>query len=218
MAEGFANEAGKMIVERMIAVIHENRAYLSEIDGKIGDGDHGINMEKGFQLTKQRLEDDMSMSEALKTLGRTLVMEIGGSMGPLYGQFYKAMAKASAEHEEINAAVFAEMLDAAYEAIRKLGDAKPGDKTLVDTLDPATTALRDAVEGGKSFSEALDEMVAAAEKGWQSTEDMVSKIGRSSRLGERSRGVLDAGATSCYLMLKSMAQNAKQLAAQPAGA
>ena len=218
MAESFSNAKGRIVVEGLIDTIHENRAYLSEIDGKIGDGDHGINMEKGFQLTKQRLEDGMSMSDALKTLGRTLVMEIGGSMGPLYGQFYKAMAKASAEHEEINAAVFAEMLDAAYEAIRKLGDAKPGDKTLVDTLDPATTALREAVEAGKSFSEALDDMVAAAEKGWQSTEEMVAKIGRSSRLGERSRGVLDAGATSCYLMLNSIATSAKELAGQPAGA
>lgn len=212
MADSFSNANGRVVVDRLIDTIHENRAYLSEIDGKIGDGDHGINMDKGFQLTKSRLEDDMSMSDALKTLGRTLLMEIGGSMGPLYGQFFKAMAKSSAQQEEIDASVFAEMLDAAYGAIRKLGEAKPGDKTLVDTLDPAAEAIKKAVEGGKGFSEALDDMVSAAEHGWQSTEEMVAKIGRSSRLGERSRGVLDAGATSCYLMLKSMASSAKELA------
>jgi phosphoenolpyruvate---glycerone phosphotransferase subunit DhaL len=154
----------------------------------------------------------MGMSDALKVLGRTLLLEIGGSMGPLYGQYYKAMAKASKDAQEIDAAVFASMLEAAYEAIRALGEAKPGDKTLVDTLDPATAALRGAVDAGQSFAEALDAMVAGAEKGWKSTEDMVAKIGRSSRLGERSRGVLDAGATSCYLMLKSMAETAKELA------
>ncbi len=212
MAEQFRNADGRVIVERLIELIHENRAYLSEIDGKIGDGDHGINMDKGFQLTKERLEEGMGMSDALKTLGRTLLLEIGGSMGPLYGQFYKAMAKASKDAEEVTATTFADMLEAAYEAIRALGEAKPGDKTLVDTLDPATDALRQAVTMGRSFSEALDDMVAAAEKGWKSTEDMVAQIGRSSRLGERSRGVLDAGATSCYFMLKSMADTAKELA------
>ncbi len=212
MAESFKNSDGRVIVERLIEVIHENRAYLSEIDGKIGDGDHGINMDKGFQLTKERLEDGMGMSDALKTLGRTLLLEIGGSMGPLYGQYYKAMAKASKDAEEVDASTFADMLEAAYEAIRALGEAKPGDKTLVDTLDPATSALRQAVDNGAGLGEALDAMVAAAETGWKSTEDMVAQIGRSSRLGERSRGVLDAGATSCYLMLKSMAGTAKELA------
>ncbi len=217
MAKSFKNSDGRVVVERLIEVIHENRAYLSEIDGKIGDGDHGINMDKGFLLTKERLEEEMSMSDALKTLGRTLLLEIGGSMGPLYGQFYKAMAKASRDAEDVDGATFADMLEAAYEAIRKLGEAKPGDKTLVDTLDPAAAALRSAVDRGADLPEALDEMVAAAEKGWQSTEDMVAQIGRSSRLGERSRGVLDAGATSCYLMLKSMAETAKELSGAAAG-
>jgi len=212
MAESFKNAEGRVVVERLIEVIHENRAYLSEIDGKIGDGDHGINMDKGFQMTKERLEEGMGMSDALKTLGRTLLMEIGGSMGPLYGQFYKAMAKASKDAEEIDAAVLADMLDAAYEAIRALGEAKPGDKTLVDTLDPAAAALRAKVDAGAGLEESLDAMVAAAETGWKSTEDMVAQIGRSSRLGERSRGVLDAGATSCYLMLKSIAETTKELA------
>ncbi len=212
MAEKFYNTAGRVIVDRLIDVIHENRAYLSEIDGKIGDGDHGINMDKGFQMTKERLEEDMNMSDALKTLGRTLLMEIGGSMGPLYGQYYKAMARASKDAEEIGADTFADMLESAYEAIRALGEAKPGDKTLVDTLAPATSAVRAAVDEGKSLTESLDAMVAAAEAGWKSTEDMVAKIGRASRLGERSRGVVDAGATSCYLMLKSIAETAKELA------
>lgn len=212
MGESFSNAAGLPVVERLIAIIHENREYLSEIDGKIGDGDHGINMDKGFQLTATRLEAGMSMSEGLRILGRTLLLEIGGSMGPLYGQFFKAMAKVSKDAEEIDAPVCAAMIEAAYEAIQELGDAKPGDKTLVDTLDPAVTAMRGAVEQGASLHDALDTMVSAAETGWQSTEDMVAKIGRSSRLGERSRGVLDAGATSCYLMLKGFAETAQELA------
>ena len=211
MSNSFANANGRVVVDRLIAVIREHKAYLSEIDGKIGDGDHGINMDKGFQLTATRLEDGMSMSEALRVLGRTLLLEIGGSMGPLYGQFFKAMAAASKEAEQVDASVVRAMLEAAYAAIRELGEAKPGDKTLVDTLDPAVAAIAAAVDRGAGLGEALDAMVAAAETGWKSTEDMVAQVGRSSRLGERSRGVLDAGATSCFLMLQSMADTMKEL-------
>ncbi len=213
MDNSFANADGRIIVDRLIDIIHENREYLSDIDGKIGDGDHGINMDKGFQLTASRLEDGMGMSDALKLLGRTLLLEIGGSMGPLYGKYYKAMARESKDVNEITTAVFADMLEAAYAAIRDLGEAEPGDKTIVDTLAPAASAMRKSVEDGLGFSEALDAMLRAAETGWKSTENMVARIGRSSRLGERSRGVLDAGATSCYLMLKTMSETMKELAA-----
>ena len=212
MAEGFANEKGKIIVERMIAVIHENRARLSEIDGAIGDGDHGVNMDKGFSLVEKEIAgEEMSMSDALKTLGRTLVMEIGGSMGPLYGSMFRKMARASRDEETVTAQTLAAMLEAASEAVRELGEAKPGDKTIVDTLDPATRAVRETADNGAELHAAVDAMVAAAERGWKSTEDMVAKIGRSARLGERSRGTLDAGATSCYLLLKSMGETMIEL-------
>lgn len=214
MADGFANAAGKIIVERMIAVIHENRAFLSEIDGAIGDGDHGVNMDKGFTLVEREIEgEEMSMSDALKTLGRTLVMEIGGSMGPLYGSMFRKMARASRDEESVTAQTLAEMLESAYESVRELGDAKPGDKTIVDTLDPASTAAREAADGGAGLDATIDAMIEAAERGWKSTEDMVAKIGRSARLGERSKGTLDAGATSCYLLLKTMGETMKELAA-----
>jgi dihydroxyacetone kinase-like protein len=210
---GFKNSDGKVVVERMVAVIQENRAYLSEIDGAIGDGDHGINMSKGFSLASEEIGDkDASFSEALKTLGRTLVMEIGGAMGPLYGSMFKQMARASKGCDEIDVATLAAMLEAAYEGVRELGNAKPGDKTLVDTLDPAVNAVREAASTGAAFDQAVDAMIAAAEAGWRSTENMVARVGRSARLGERSRGVLDAGATSCYLLLKSMGESMKELA------
>ena len=213
MAAGFPNSSGKVIVERMIQVIHDNRAYLSEIDGAIGDGDHGINMDKGFTLVEKEIEgQELSMSDALKTLGRTLVMEIGGSMGPLYGSMFRKMARASRDEEQVTVSTVKAMMEAAYESVRELGDAKPGDKTLVDTLDPAVNAVNEAAGRGASLDEAIDGMIAAAETGWKSTEDMVAKIGRSARLGERSRGTLDAGATSCYLLLKSMGETMKELA------
>ena len=202
----FLNKDGRVIVDNLIVTIQENTAYLSEIDGAIGDGDHGINMNKGFTLCQERLEGkDVDVSTALNTLGRILLMEIGGSMGPLYGTFFREMAKACKGKDAINAQVFLEMLQAAIAGIQSLSQAKVGDKTLMDTLIPALTTYENALKAEKSFSDALQTMTAAAEAGKNSTKDMVAKIGRSSRLGERSRGVLDAGATSCWLILRSMA-------------
>ena len=211
---GFKNAEGKLIVERMIGVIHENRAWLSEIDGAIGDGDHGVNMDKGFTLAEQEMADlQMSMSDALKMLGRTLLMKIGGSMGPLYGSMFKSMAKAAKDAETVDAGILMEMLTAGHTAVAELGEAKIGDKTMVDTLEPAMVAVSEAVTGGADLARAVDSMIAAAEVGWKSTEDFVARIGRAARLGERSRGTVDPGATSCYLLLKAMGEAMKELSA-----
>lgn len=204
--EGFFNQEGKDIVEGMIRVIQENKAYLSDIDGLIGDGDHGINMNKGFTMCQERIAGvDMSFSEALKTLGRVLMMEIGGSMGPLYGTVFTEMARVIKKSEVVDREAFGAMLAAALTGLYELGGAKVGDKTLMDVMIPAEAAYRAALAEGKDFKGCLVAMKAAAEAGWLSTKDLVAKIGRASRLGERSRGVLDAGATSCNLLLATMA-------------
>lgn len=200
------NAEGSPVVEHIITTIQENAAYLSEIDGAIGDGDHGINMKKGMTLCQEQLAGkQVDLTTALKTLGRVLLTEIGGAMGPLYGTFFREMAKASQGKEQMNAQVFLDMLNAALSGVQGLGNAKVGDKTLIDTLVPAIEAYKAALNDGKSFQDALEDMKGAAEKGKESTKDLVAKVGRSSRLGERSRGVLDAGATSCWLILCAMA-------------
>ena len=102
------------------------------------------------------------------------------------------------------------MLHAGLEGIQSIGEAKVGDKTLIDTLAPAIAAFDAAIGAGKSFADALDDLVVAAEKGRDSTIDLVAKIGRASRLGERSRGVLDAGATSCAIILSELSSGARQ--------
>lgn len=212
--ESFKNAEGKSIVLDLITTIHNNVAYLSEVDGAIGDGDHGINMDKGFSKTREILGDRaLSLSESLSELSSELMDGIGGSMGPLYGTFFMEMADASEGHAEIDKAIFGQMLANAMSGIQDIGSAKRGDKTLLDTLIPAEEAFRTAVANGKSFSQALKEMRSAAEAGKDSTRDMVAKIGRASRLGERSRGVLDAGATSCYLILNSLTESISRLLA-----
>ncbi|EJJ29408.1 dihydroxyacetone kinase subunit DhaL [Rhizobium sp. CF142] len=202
----FRNAKSGDIILSLADRIIENRAYLSEIDGKIGDGDHGVNMAKGFGMAAERVKGaDMSLAEALDTLGTVLMTEIGGSMGPLYGVMFTQFAETIEKSDAIDAATFSTMLHNGLDGIQAIGSAKVGDKTLLDTLVPAISAFDSAIGSGKSFGEALQALVAAAEAGRDSTRDLVAKIGRASRLGERSLGVLDAGATSCALILKSLA-------------
>lgn len=207
----FENASAGDIVLSIADRIIENRAYLSEIDGKIGDGDHGVNMAKGFGMAADRIRgNDMSLATAFDTLGTVLMTEIGGSMGPLYGVMFTQFAETIEKSSAIDARTFSAMLSNGLDGIQSIGSAKVGDKTLLDTLVPAIKAFDAANADGKPFPEALDALVVAAEKGRDSTRDLVAKIGRASRLGERSVGVLDAGATSCALILKALALGAKQ--------
>lgn len=128
-------------------------------------------------------------------------------MGPIYGTVLINMSEQAEDAERIDLPLFIKMLESGIEGLYEIVDARPGDKTLVDTLHPALVALREANCSGRSFSEALEEMKTAAEAGKESTRDLTAKYGRSSRLGERSRGVLDAGAVSCCIMLKAMASS-----------
>ena len=207
----FKNADAGIIVDQLIKTIQEQRDYLSEIDGKIGDGDHGINMNKGFTMCEDKLKGKTyNLSEGLSILGETLLDDIGGSMGPLYGMLFDEMAMACEDAEEIDAEVFGEMVTNAVEGLQEISPAKVGDKSLIDTLVPAKEAFIAAKEEGKEFAQCLEAMNEAAEKGWQSTKDLVAKIGRASRLGERSRGVLDAGATSCYFIVTGIGKAATQ--------
>ncbi|URK89261.1 dihydroxyacetone kinase subunit L (plasmid) [Rhizobium sp. RCAM05350] len=206
----FSNAAAGTIVFSLADRIIENRAYLSEIDGKIGDGDHGVNMAKGFGMAAERLKGkDASLADALDTLGTVLMTEIGGSMGPLYGVMFMEFAEKLQGVEAVDAKTYSTMLHAGLEGIQSIGSAKVGDKTLIDTLVPAVEAFDEATTAGKSFGDALEALAAAAEAGRDSTLNLVAKIGRASRLGERSLGVLDAGATSCAIILKELSLGAR---------
>lgn len=210
---GIDLDATTQIVPELVKAIVNAREWLSEIDGKIGDGDHGINMAKGFAQCGERLgSTPPDMGEGLRILSDVLMAGIGGSMGPLYGRFFEGMAQCLKDVRFVDAKLFGQMLDAALAGINSLGNARVGDKTLVDTLQPALEAFSKALSDGKNFAEALNAMSEAAEKGRDSTINLVARIGRASRLGERSRGVLDAGATSCCLILQTMAKTLKPLA------
>lgn len=202
-------EAG-MLVREMIETIIENRQYLSDIDGLIGDGDHGINMAKGFSGCARRLDamgrKALHLPSAFSQLSEALMDDIGGSMGPLYGKFFAALALTLEPYQAMDAALFGEALANAVSQVQLMGNAQVGDKTLIDTLVPALHAYHAQLAAQADFAQALVAMTAAAEAGRDSTKAMQARIGRSARLGSRSIGVLDAGATSCFLILQSMAQ------------
>jgi dihydroxyacetone kinase-like protein len=200
------NNAGKPVLLKVVAAIQQNKDYLGEVDGLIGDGDHGMNMNKGFTIFGEEIKDrDISFTEGLDELGNVLFSQIGGSMGPIYGTIFMTMAETGGKFDEIDLPAFAAMLSSALSALQEIVQAQVGDKTLVDTLSPAVDVMQNAAKDGKNFVDALKEMKAAAEQGRDSTKDLVAKFGRSSRLGERSRGVLDAGSVSCCLILCAMA-------------
>lgn len=212
MKDSFTQEQGAVIVDEMIVAIQQNKQYLSDIDGAIGDGDHGINMNKGFTLCREALDANPgNLSYSLNTLGKILLVKIGGSMGPLYGKFFLSFGKDLLPHDEIGKEEFLSALKAALSSLQAISPAKVGDKTLMDVLIPATEAMKNAVAAGSTFCEALGAMSKAATEGRDSTIDMVAKLGRSSRLGERSRGVMDAGSASCCLILNTMADTIVKL-------
>lgn len=207
------NADGKPVLLKMVKAIQENKAYLGEVDGLIGDGDHGMNMNKGFSVFEERFgNEEFTFTEGLDELGMILLNEIGGSMGPIYGTIFMDMAEAGEDLEYIGLSEFSELLDAGLKGLQEIVEAQVGDKTLVDTLSPAVDSLKDSVKTAKEYKAALDDMYAAAIAGRDSTKNMVAKFGRSSRLGERSRGVPDAGAVSCCILLCAMAEGIKEAA------
>ena len=213
-------EAAGGLVLDLVEVIHQNRQRLSAIDGAIGDGDHGVNMDKGFSQCGAKLAALPALPglpQAFEMLALTLMDDIGGSMGPLYGSFFLAWSEALMAHRTMDARLFSDAFSQAVAAVAEMGGAQVGDKTLMDTLVPARDAYADALAEGRTFSHALGAMVLAAEAGMESTRALQARIGRAARLGERSIGVLDAGATSCFLILHCIGQATEsRLQGQPA--
>ncbi len=209
MSEKFNNNSGKSVLFKIVEGIQENKDFLGEVDGKIGDGDHGMNMNKGFTLFKNTyVNSEITFADGLYELGFILINEIGGSMGPIYGTFFMKMGdKLNATGVELmDVSNFTDGMEAGLNGVKEIVEAEVGDKTFMDTLVPAINALKESVlKDNADFTKALNNMVENAKIGRDSTKNLVAKFGRSSRLGERSIGVLDAGASSFYIILERMA-------------
>lgn len=213
MRTEFSNQEGSQIVDRIIATIQRNKEYLSEVDSHGGDGDHGINMNKGFTFARQELDElpSYTMSDGLKVISHVLVNQIGGSMGPLYGSFFRGLSVASRKSETITNELMLEMLKKAYKNLSDLTDAKVGDKSLIDVLAPTVETYEKTLNADGSFNECLSQSLTAAQSGLEATKEIPAKIGRASRIGDRSIGFQDAGATSCYLIIEAMVNTINEL-------
>lgn len=193
-------------LQAFAAELEENKNYLTELDAAIGDADHGINMERGFKKAIAQLSSaaDKDIGSILKTVSMSLISSVGGASGPLYGTLFLRASTAVTGKQELTNAELASLLQAGLDGVLQRGKAQLGDKTMIDTLSPAVKAFQQAVDTGENALTAMQQAVISAEQGMKDTIPMLAKKGRASYLGERSIGHQDPGATSAYLLLKSL--------------
>ncbi len=183
--------------------------YLTQLDAAIGDGDHGTNMRRGFDAVDKALAgqgEGTPPGRLLIVAGKTLVATVGGASGPLWGSALRRAGRALGDSESFDGDQLALALDAAIEGVIELGAASPGDKTMVDALMPAATAMHEALESGASFDAATRAAADAARSGAEATVPMQARKGRASYLGERSIGHQDPGATSASIILAALSR------------
>ncbi|MBV7599978.1 dihydroxyacetone kinase subunit DhaL [Aeromonas sp. sia0103] len=192
-------------------IFTEQRDYLTALDTDIGDGDHGLNMQRGFTKVAEKLPAvaDKDIGQVLKTTGMTLLSSVGGASGPLYGTFFIRAAASADACQSLTLSQLGKMLADGVEGIVSRGRAEPGDKTMCDAWWPALAALQLAQQQALPLAEALDKAVVAAAAGAEATIQMQARKGRASYLGERSIGHQDAGATSTLLLLTALRDRAR---------
>lgn len=184
------------MADRIVA----KKDYLCEVDANIGDGDHGIGMAQSFTKAKDKLlaKTDADISGDLKAFGMGIMAGGGGASGALFSSIYLEGAKVMAGKDEMSPADLAAWWRAGLEAVKARGKAQPGDKTMVDALEPAVAAMEANASAG--FAAQLAAAASAADAGVEATKGMIAGQGRSRYAGERSLGQQDAGATSVALL------------------
>nr|WP_273842449.1 dihydroxyacetone kinase subunit DhaL [Rubrobacter calidifluminis] len=195
------------VVRAMAAAVEEHRQELTRLDSKIGDGDHGTNMHRGFQAALERLETDApsTPSDVLKAVSMALISKVGGAAGPLYGTAFLRASSALSGKEEPDASDAVEAMEAALAGIKQRGKAEVGDKTMVDALEPAVEAARKEAGSSGDVGRVLRAAAEAAAQGAESTVPLAARRGRASYLGQRAAGHKDPGAASMHLLLDAAA-------------
>jgi len=188
----------KDLIETVATRIIDHAEELTDLDKAIGDGDHGLNMKRGFEEVLATLDETANKTppDALKTIGTTLVMKVGGASGPLYGTFFMALGKAIAA--DADAAPLAGVFGEAVDAVKKRGKSNAGQKTMLDVLVPVHEALARSDEGD------IGRLRGVAHQAAEATVPMLATKGRASFLGERSIGHMDPGARSSALAIEAV--------------
>lgn len=193
------------ILAKIADDMERNKDYLTELDSAIGDGDHGVTMTRGFRAVKDALSEwkGEDIGTVLVKAGMTLSNAAGSTIGAFVAMAFTKAGKQVAGKRQISLAELSAMAHAAEDSIRERGKAKPGDKTMLDTIVPAVKALDESIGNGASLMEALENVRQAAERGMISTRGMKAAAGRARWIADRTIGHQDPGATSSYLMIKS---------------
>lgn len=193
------------IISAIAKKIEAEKDFLTELDNEIGDGDHGINLARGFKSVEEKLPTlaDKDIGAILKGVGMQLVSTVGGASGPLYGTAFMKAGNVCKGKTELTDEEFVAALDAAINGIKMRGKAVEGEKTMLDALCPAYKVLKDGIDGGKNLIDALTDAVDAAVDGVEYTKTIIATKGRASYLKERSLGHQDPGATSSLYMLQT---------------
>ena len=202
-------------IRQCVDVIADHRVELITLDRDIGDGDHGENMDRGFQAVLGKLDTlpaDAVPGDVFKLVATTLISTVGGAAGPLYGTAFLKAAVAVAGKPDLDGAAVVALLTAARDGIVLRGKAASGDKTMVDAWTPAVDAAAAAERAGATPVAILVEAADAAEAGAVATEPLIAHKGRASYLGERAIGHRDPGAQSSALLLRAAADTAEQVA------
>ncbi len=197
----------RQMLAYLAEAMHREEAYLTSLDSATGDGDHGITMRLGFQAIREKvkgLEEGTGMDAILREAGFAFMGATGGAIGVLLGKMLMAAGGAIRGKQEIGAAEFRALLGSMETALVAAGKAKPGDKTLLDAVHAANQAL--AADPLQDLLSALRNASEGARRGAESTAQMPARIGRSSRLGDRALGHPDPGATSFYIILRSVTE------------
>lgn len=192
-----------VVADAMIAA----EPVLTEMDSALGDGDCGQGMKAGFTQVKKSLEgmEDASVQDILKKIAMSMISAVGGTSGAIYGTFFMKAANSVNNYSgNLNADICSTLIAGLEGAKMRGEDTKVGDKTLIDALEPAIYAFRDALESGSSLADASKIAAVAAEKGSDSTIDLIAKKGRASYLGERSIGHRDAGSWGIVVISKAI--------------
>lgn len=197
------------ILTAIAARIEEQKEYLTELDNEIADGDHGVNMAKGFNSVVPKITAmaGKDIGSLLKTTGMTLVSTVGGSAGPLYGTAFMKAGAALKDKMEIDGADLVVAIEAAIGGIKMRGKATVGEKTMLDAICPAYDALKAGIDAGEDLKTALTKAVEAAREGVEYTKTIKATKGRASYIGDRSIGHQDPGATSSLYMFEVLLDN-----------
>ncbi len=192
----------KYVADQMVA----SEPMLTKFDQTIGDGDHGIGMERGFRAVSELLTDEFQaadIGDLMRQIGTTMMSTMGGASGAIFGTLFRAGGKEIKGEAELTTEVLARFLDAGLQGVYKRGGAKPGDKTMIDALAAAVDAAK---EQQGELGQGIGPIVEAAKAGVEATKDMIATTGKAKTLGERSLGHPDPGAVSMSLILQFMAE------------